>query len=224
MDIGILGSGAIGGSLGRLWAGAGHAVMFASRHPDGLAGLAERAGHGARAGTTEEAIAFADVILEALPFAASMRLAPDALTGKHLISASNHYARRDGEIDLGERSQTEALAARLPGTRVTKAFNMMQASEMAARADAQAEGRTMEALAIFLAGDDDDARDAAAQLIRDARFEPVDAGPLERGRLFESGAVLYDRKLDPATAREELWNLEDALPPPGVEDGGGPRA
>lgn len=68
MKIGIVGSGNIGDPLGRLWAQAGHEVFFASRHPEKLSDLVELAGNGAQSGTPEEAIAFADTILEAVPF------------------------------------------------------------------------------------------------------------------------------------------------------------
>ena len=81
MKIGIIGSGDIGGSLGRLWAQAGHEVFFSSRHPEQLSGLVEQAGKCAQVGTAEEAIAFADIILEAIPFSATMSLPADALAG-----------------------------------------------------------------------------------------------------------------------------------------------
>ena len=67
MKIGILGSGNIGGALGRTWAAAGHTVMFSgSRDQAKLEGLAQQAGHGASWGTLEEAAAFGEVVLLAL--------------------------------------------------------------------------------------------------------------------------------------------------------------
>ena len=36
MKIGIIGSGNIGGNLGKNWAKVGHEVMFSSRHPEQL--------------------------------------------------------------------------------------------------------------------------------------------------------------------------------------------
>ena len=209
MRIGIVGSGSIGGSLGRLWAGAGHEILFSSRNPGKLEPLAASAGNGARTGTAEEAIAFADVVLEALPFAASLELPADALRGKHLISASNYYPQRDGQIDLGDLSQTELLASLLPGTRVTKAFNMMFAEEMRKRAD----GEPVHPLAIFFAGDDPTAKETTAQLISEARFDPVDAGALERGALFESGAALYAQKLPRDAAVSRLGEVTDGVVP-----------
>ncbi|RZK81209.1 MAG: NADP oxidoreductase, partial [Methylobacterium sp.] len=42
--IGIVGAGNIGGTLGGLWAKAGHEVMVSSRHPEELRGLVESLG------------------------------------------------------------------------------------------------------------------------------------------------------------------------------------
>ena len=39
-------------------------------------------------------------------------------------------------------------------------------------------------------GDDDDAKDVAAQLIRDVGFDPVDAGPLQVARYLEPFTLL----------------------------------
>lgn len=200
MRIGVLGSGGIGGSLGRLWASRGHEVLFSSRHPERLQTLADRAGNGACVGSPDDAIAFADTILDALPFGASIELDAEALAGKHLISASNYYPGRDGEIDLAALSQSEFLARRLPHTRVTKAFNMMFAQEMERRAN----GEDVEPLAIFYAGDDAAAKEQAARLIEDARFCPIDAGALANGTWFETEAALYARRLSPAEASARL--------------------
>lgn len=195
MKIGIIGSGNIGGPLGRLWAQAGHDVFFSSRHPETLDGLVRQAGGSARAGTPEDAIAFADVLLEAIPYAAALELPADALAGKTIISSSNYYTQRDGEIDLKGLSQTELVAARLPQTRVVKAFNMMPAGEMQQRAD----GETNTRLAIFFAGDDEDAKSVATDLITAAHFEPVDTGELASGAIFEHGGPrLFCPSLSPA--------------------------
>lgn len=200
MKIGIIGSGNIGSPLGRLWAAAGHEVMFSSRHPESLDALATQAGDNASCGSIDQAIAFADTLFEAIPYAAVMQLSPEAYAGKTLISASNYYPERDGDIELDGRSQSEALAARLPETTVIKAFNMMFATEMEARAN----GETDERLAIFHAGDDVAAMDVAGLLISAAKFVPVDGGSLAEGRRFESGAPLYAQRMSEAEARNEL--------------------
>ena len=199
MKIGIIGSGGIGGSLGRLWAQAGHEVLFSSRHPERLSPLVASA-PGARAGTPKEAIEFGSVILEAVPFKAAFDLPADDLADKVVISASNYYPARDGQIDLEGMSQSQRLAKALGSVRFVKAFNMMQAGEMAALAG----GGGRPGLAIFYAGDDEEAKTIAAKLIEDAKFAPVDAGSLAAGRHFESGAQLYDKKWTEQEAQAAL--------------------
>ncbi len=57
MKIGIIGSGGVGGMLGKLWAKAGHEVLFSSRHPEKLASLVTEAGASSSAGMVAEAAA-----------------------------------------------------------------------------------------------------------------------------------------------------------------------
>src|SRR4051812_37370882 len=70
MNISILGSGTMGGTLGKLWAKAGHRVLFSSRHPENLTTLVQEAGNQASAGTVEQAVDFAEVCLLAVGFSA----------------------------------------------------------------------------------------------------------------------------------------------------------
>ena len=69
MNIAIIGSGHIGGTLGTVWAAKGHHVMFGSRNPQSekIRALLLTAGGNAQAGSVREAIAFGDVILLAVP-------------------------------------------------------------------------------------------------------------------------------------------------------------
>src|SRR5688572_21709313 len=60
--IGIIGSGRIGGTLGRIWANAGHSVMFSSLDLEHDKKLAAEVGGKASAGTPREAAAFGDVL------------------------------------------------------------------------------------------------------------------------------------------------------------------
>jgi predicted dinucleotide-binding enzyme len=101
MKIGIVGSGQIGGLIGRLWSQAGHEVLFSSRHPEHLAELVEQAGGAARAGTPEEAIAFGDVVLLSIPFVALPdfgRSMTEALGRKVVLETANPYPDRDGAM------------------------------------------------------------------------------------------------------------------------------
>jgi hypothetical protein len=51
LRIGIIGSGQIGGTIGKRWAEAGHQILFTSRNLDELAPLVAAAGPNARAGS-----------------------------------------------------------------------------------------------------------------------------------------------------------------------------
>jgi predicted dinucleotide-binding enzyme len=70
MKIGIIGSGNIGATTARLFAGAGHEVTIAnSRGPESLTELVQDIGPQARAGTVEAAARASDVVLVAIPSA-----------------------------------------------------------------------------------------------------------------------------------------------------------
>ena len=128
LKIGVIGSGRLGGGIGTLLAKAGHPVMFSSRHPDELKKLVEDAGPNASAGTVEQAAAFGDVILIAVPYSALPQVGREnakALAGKVVLNASNPVISRDGDIAKAaqEKGVGEADVEHLPGTRLVRAFN-----------------------------------------------------------------------------------------------------
>src|SRR5215469_5009604 len=101
VKIAFIGSGREGGALGRLFAKAGHPVMFSSRHPENLKDLVASAGPLAQAGTVEQAVAFGDVIVLAVPYTAMEEIGKtygSTLAKKALVmDVSNPIPRRDGE-------------------------------------------------------------------------------------------------------------------------------
>jgi 8-hydroxy-5-deazaflavin:NADPH oxidoreductase len=120
MEIGVVGSGFIGGIIGRALAGAGHDVTFGSRHPE----QDEVAGDScASVGSVGEAIAGAEVVIVAVPGAAVAEVAAshgEALAGKLVIDATN----RMGEAVSNSR-------AALPGdVRYARAFNTLGGENM----------------------------------------------------------------------------------------------
>src|ERR1700687_5706641 len=70
VKIATIGSGREGGALGSLFVKAGHPVMFSSRHPEELKDLVAGLGPLAKAGTVAEAVAFGEVVLLVVPYAA----------------------------------------------------------------------------------------------------------------------------------------------------------
>jgi 8-hydroxy-5-deazaflavin:NADPH oxidoreductase len=183
LKIATIGSGRIGGTLGTLWVQAGHPVMFSSRHPEKLKDLVEGLGPLARAGTVEEAIAFADVVLLAVPYHAMPQIGKDfgrALATKALVlDATNPIPRRDGEIADWARQKGAGLASAelLPGVRIVRAFNAIGSARLPEIAKRQGEPVGMP-----MAGDDADALAIASGLVREIGFEPVVIGPLAKGK------------------------------------------
>lgn len=202
--IGIIGSGRIGGTVGTLWAKAGHPVLFSSRRPDELSKVVEGA-PGSRAGTVAEAIAFGDALLIAVPYRAYPEIAREhgaALRGKILLDAGNATSARDGAEITAEvqRDGIGAVSARLlPGTRLVRAFNSLGSAVLAREA-----GRSADRLAIPIAGDDPGALDAAAALVRNAGFDPVVVGGLARAREFQMGAPGYGQIVPASELRKTL--------------------
>lgn len=206
MRIGIVGSGMIGATLGELWVKAGHEVLLSSRHPADLAALIEKLGERARAGTAEEAVAMGEAILLAVPFSAVVdlgaRLAA-ALAGKLVLDAGNPYPGRDGaaaeEVARSGRGSGRWTAQHLPGARVVKAFNTVYFKTLAAEAH-----RAGDRVGIPLAGDDDAAIAIAAQLVRDAGFDPVVVGPLDRVKDFDPGTPVFNTGMSGPELRRQL--------------------
>ena len=168
MRIGIVGAGRIGGNAGRLFAGAGHEVMFSgSRDPAKLEQVAAEAG-GARTGSPREAVEFANLLMFSVPWRAidDVLAQTGSLDGKVVIDTTNQYGA-DGWEQL-PLPAAEFNAQRMPGARLVKSFNTLTAGFQG-----EATGR---GVAMFLAGEDADAKQVVAGLIRDIGFEPVDVG------------------------------------------------
>lgn len=127
MRIGIIGSGRIGGTAGKLFADVGHKVALSnSRGPQTLENLVAEIGPNAKAMTVDEAAQFADVVLLAVPFRSPEALpSADTVRGKIVIDATNPYSGTGGMIDMGDSTSSEEIAKRLPGARLVKAFNTM---------------------------------------------------------------------------------------------------
>src|SRR5438067_12599442 len=70
LNIGIIGSGHIGGTIGGLWVKTGHSALLPSRHPEELKPLTDSLGSLAKTGTDGDALDFRHVILLPAPYQA----------------------------------------------------------------------------------------------------------------------------------------------------------
>ncbi len=202
MKIGLIGAGHIGGTAARLLVNAGHEIVISnSRGPESLDALVEELGDNASAGTVETARDFGDVVFVSIPLGKYTELPTEGWDGKIVIDTTNYYPERDGtitELDRGSSTSSEMLAAHLHGARLVKGFNTIWFEHL------KTQGRTdlklSERRAIFIAGDDSEAKAVVAKLIEDIGFAAVDTGFLHEGGLTQQpGTEVYNEDL---TSRE----------------------
>jgi predicted dinucleotide-binding enzyme len=194
MRIGIIGAGMIGSTLAKLWANAGHTVVVASRHPEELKPLVDGIGAHATAGLPLEAAALGTVVMITVPLKAMPDLARELkheLNGKIVLDTGNAYPGRDGaaavEATADPRGSAGWAAAMCPGARWVKVFNTVNYKTLEAQAH-----RADDRVGIPLASDDVPALEVAAELVRDAGFDPVIVGSLARGKEFEPNTPMYN--------------------------------
>lgn len=182
MRIGVIGAGWLGGTVGRTWVKAGHEVLFSTRHPEELIAMTKPLGPRATVGIPAEAAAFGTVILIAVPYAALEATGRDLqtqLAGKVVLDACNPAP---GHPSADSESVGALSIKALPGVRLVRAFSAVDATAVEASFD-----RKQATLGVPLAGDDAEAVQIAAQLVRDAGCEPVVVGNLAAARSFQRG-------------------------------------
>lgn len=189
IKIGVIGSGNVGSAIGSVWANAGHPVMFSSRNLDHDNKLAASIGSNAQAGTPEQAAAFGEALLFAVPYGALPNLGKTlagAIKGKIILDACNPFPYRDGEIATRAREQGagRVSAELLPGARIVRAFNAIGAARMGQAHEEP--GR----IGMPIAGDDKQAIEVASRLIREIGYEPVLVGGLDKGKYLMPGTPL----------------------------------
>lgn len=203
--IGLIGSGNIGQAIAKQAVAHGHHVVVSnSRGPETLTDLVAELGELARAGTAEDAAAAGDVVVVTIPFKNYEQVPVEPLAGKVVIDTNNYYFERDGhypEIDEGRTTPSELLAAHLPGSKVVKAFNNIQAAQIGSTATPAG---TANRRALSIAGDDTDAKQVVTDLINEFGFDVVDAGPLAEGKRFDRDQPAYGPELTAAQLREAL--------------------
>ncbi|QLQ38403.1 NADPH-dependent F420 reductase [Micromonospora robiginosa] len=203
MEIGIIGSGHIGGTLTRRLRSLGHDVAVTnSRGPESLTDLAAETG--ARAAALEEVVQGAELVVVAIPLKAVPDLPAALFDGKLVVDANNYYPQRDGDVaELLDRSLSSSrwTADHLKGARVVKTFNNIQAAHLM---DQGKPAGTAGRIALPVAGDDEDAKRVVMGLVDELGFDPVDAGTLDESWRQQPDTPVYGTDRDADGVREGL--------------------
>ena len=195
MNIGIIGAGALGSNLARLLAKSGiTATISNSRGPQSLAGLVKELGPAIKAGTAAEA-ASADIVVAAVRWVDAEKVLAKvpAWTGRIVIDATNPVLflepgspeTKDPSnplaaygikvVDLGGETSSRVFSRFVPGARVVKAFNHLEANSLP---ESKASGGQR---VLFYSGDDAGAKAEVRKLLEKTGYFPVDLGALEVG-------------------------------------------
>jgi predicted dinucleotide-binding enzyme len=209
MKITILGTGTMAAALGAAWRAARHDVTVAGRDAGKAAALAARLGPDVRAAAPVDAVQGSDAVLLAVTPGGVEDLlglagGPDgALDGTILIDCTNTFEYPTGQRDPGQRSAAERAADAAPGSRVVKALTMFAGETWLGGVPEDVRPRT-----VVMCGDDPEALEVAATLVRDLGGTPFVLGGLDRAGQIEevAGFVvgLFARGVDPTTAVPEM--------------------
>lgn len=188
MRLGIIGAGKLGITLAQLALKAGYEVALAgSGDPQKIALSVKVLTPGAQAMTSREVAQWADTVVLAIPLGKFQQLPVDALKGKVVIDATNHWPEVDGprqETVPDALSSSEAIQQFLPESSVVKAFSHMGYHEL--RDWARPVGSD-DRKALAIASDNSTATLEVTKIVSDLGFEPVIIGTLAQGRLLEPG-------------------------------------
>jgi NADPH-dependent F420 reductase len=184
MQVTIIGTGNMArGIATRLLAG-GHEITLLGREAGEGERLGRELGGSVGRGTVGDPIR-GDVVVLAIPYEAVgpvVQQYGDTLSGKVVVDITNpvDWHTFDGLVTPSGSSAAEEISKSAPeDARVVKAFNTTFAGTLV-------EGRVAgQPLDVYIAGDDDEAKEKVARLVRDGGLVAIDAGPLRRARQLE---------------------------------------
>jgi NADPH-dependent F420 reductase len=195
MNVTIIGAGNMGKGIGTRLVAGGHSVTFVDANPEtaerAAADVKAAAQNGAQVTTASLGDAqLGEVVVFAVWYGTNIDLAKQLgkkLVGKVVVDIANPLnSTFDGLATAADSSSAEDLARAIAsGAKVVKAFNTTYASTLLA---GQVAGQPLD---VFIAGDDADAKNKVAELVKDGGMRPIDTGPLSRARQIEGMQFLH---------------------------------
>lgn len=205
MKIGIIGTGAIGGTIAKKMAAAGHSVKINnSGDVDKLNARAEELG--VEAATLKDVVKDVDVIILSVPTVAIPTLPKDLLTNVPenviVVDTSNYYPFRDADIDEIKNGKIESVwVSEQLGRPVIKAFNNLLAETLVSGGK---EPGTEDRIAMAVAGDNTEAKKIISNLINDVGYDTVDSGDLSESWRHQPGTPAYCTELNAKELKQAL--------------------
>ena len=196
MQIGILGSGITGQTIGSKLVQLGHEVMIGSRDEANPASVAwaNDAGQHALYGTFMNAATFGEIIfnctLGMVSLNALQMAGAENLKGKVLVDTANPIDRSTDRWTLTV-SNTDSLGEQIqrafPETKVVKTLNTVNANVMVDPA------KLLERTHVFVSGNDIEAKATVVRILRDwfGWKEIIDLGGIESARSVEMYVLLW---------------------------------
>lgn len=196
MQIAVLGTGMVGRALASRFAELGHTVTVGTRDPAVTRDRGEVPDHLTLA-TYADAAAGAEVVVNATPGSVSLAVlelaGPDHLAGKVLVDVSNPLDTSAGMPPTLFVKDTDSLAEQIqravPGARVVKTLNTMNATVMVRPRDLADGDHT-----VFVSGDDAAAKQVVTGLLTEmGHRDVIDLGDLSTARGAEMWLPLWLR-------------------------------
>jgi predicted dinucleotide-binding enzyme len=195
MNVTIIGAGNMGRAIGTRAVAGGHSVTFVDHDLENSQSAAAQVAPAARKGAVIATaglgeVELGDIVVLALWYGSNMEVARQLgsrLQGKTVVDIANPLnSTYDGLATAPDSSSAEDVArAADPGAKVVKAFNTTYAGTLQ---EGEVGGQPLD---VFIAGDDEDAKNKVAQLVADGGMRPIDTGPLSRAREIEGLQLLH---------------------------------
>jgi NADPH-dependent F420 reductase len=195
MNVTIIGAGNMGRGIGTRLVAGGHSVTYVDANPETAEKTAAEVKASAKNGVNVSTASLGDaelgdVVILAVWYGTNIDLAKQLgakLAGKVVVDIANPLnSTYDGLATAPDSSSAEDVAKAIAsGAKVVKAFNTTYATTLLA---GEVAGQPLD---VFLAGDDANAKNKVAELVKDGGMRPVDTGPLSRARQIEGMQFLH---------------------------------